>query len=235
MVLRKIVPPACNSRAMIYAITMGLYPAEQAARAAAGGAEMVQVRLKDVSTRELLATTLAVASAVAQANPRTKVLVDDRADVAFAAMQVGAHVHGVHLGQDDLPAHHARAILGQDAIIGLTTGTLALVQQAQRYHEQHPGVLDYLGAGPFRPTPTKDSGRPPLGFAGYPPLVAATELPIVAIGDVRVGDVEKLAATGVAGVAMVREIMQADDPADVVRRADEAFARGEPRGAETAW
>ncbi|AZA10404.1 thiamine phosphate synthase [Corynebacterium gerontici] len=219
---------------MIYAITMGNHPAEQAAQAAAGGADLVQVRLKDVSTRELLTVTLEVASAVEQANPRTRVLVDDRADVAYAAMQEEAHVHGVHLGQDDLPAHHARALLGEQAIIGLTTGTLELVQQAQRYHKQHPGVLDYLGAGPFRPTPTKNSGRPPLGFAGYSPLLAATDLPIVAIGDVRVGDVEKLAETGVAGVAMVREIMQAEDPAEVVRQAREAFEQG-TIATGTAW
>ncbi|AZA08212.1 thiamine phosphate synthase [Corynebacterium pseudopelargi] len=220
---------------MIYAITMGNHPAEQAAKAAAGGAALVQVRLKDVSTRELLDVTLAVAKAVEQANPATRVLVDDRVDVAFAAMQAGGHVHGVHLGQDDLPAHHARALLGADAIIGLTTGTLALVEQAQRYHEQHPGVLDYLGAGPFRPTPTKDSGRPPLGVAGYPPLVAVTQLPIVAIGDVRVGDVEKLAGTGIAGVAMVREIMQADDPAAVTSQAKAAFRAGQPNADDTAW
>ena len=89
---------------------------------------------------------------------------------------------------------------------------MELVQQAQEYHQQHPGVLDYLGAGPFRPTPTKKSGRSPLGVDGYPPLVAATELPVVAIGDVTPDDVADLSATGIAGCAMVRSLMNADDP-----------------------
>ena len=130
---------------------------------------------------------------------------DDRADVAAAARARGAHVHGVHLGQDDLPVPDACALLGHDAVIGLTTGTLDLVRDSA-------GVafdLDYLGAGPFRRTPTKDSGREPLGVEGYPALVRATMLPIVAIGDVTPADAPALSRTGVAGVALVRAVMEA--------------------------
>ena len=80
-----------------------------------------------------------------------------------------------------------------------------------------------MGAGPFRPTPTKESGRSSLGVQGYPALVGASSLPVVAIGDVQVADVPALAATGVAGVAMVRAIMASDDPAAVVRQVVQAF------------
>src|SRR5699024_6365222 len=132
---------------------------EVAAAAADAGAGVVQVRAKEASTAELLELVLAVADAVQAANPGTTVLVDDRADVAAAARQRGAAVHGVHLGQDDLPVTDARALLGPDALIGLTTGTLELVRAAEEVRDQ----VDYLGAGPFRLTPTKDSGRPPLG------------------------------------------------------------------------
>ena len=79
------------------------------------------------------------------------------------------------------------------------------------------GVVDYLGAGPFRPTPTKQVTRPALGLDGYRPLVQASALPIVAIGDVTPDDVAELVGTGIAGVAMVRHVMEADDPAAVVR------------------
>ena len=130
-------------------------------------------------------------------------------------------VHGVHLGQDDLPVAAARALLGPDAVIGLTTGTLDLVRAAAAVAEH----VDYLGAGPFRLTPTKDSGRPPLGCAGYLPLVAATTLPVLAIGDVTPSDVPALAATGVAGVALVRAVMTARDPAAVVRAVLAGFPR----------
>lgn len=190
---------------------------------ARGGAGVIQVRDKaPASTRALLDGLIAIATAVVAAAPQCRVLVDDRADVALAARLAGAPVAGVHLGQDDLPIDAARRMLGPDALIGLTTGTLGLVAGARR----HGDAIDYLGAGPFRPTPTKDSGRPPLGFDGYPPLVAAAHVPIVAIGDVGPGDVAGLAGTGVAGVAMVRALMSAADPAAVAAHCLEEWDRG---------
>ena len=207
-----------------YVITTGTgRPTVQAAAsAAAAGAGVIQVRAKEASTRELLDLTCCVADAVCAVAPGTRVVVDDRADVAWAARRAGAPVHGVHVGTDDLPARDARALLGPDAVIGLTTGTLALVQAAEALAD----VVDYVGAGPMRPTPTKDSGRPALGVQGYPPLVAATRLPVVAIGDVRVGDIAALAATGVAGVAFARAVMGAPDPGEVVRAALAEWRRG---------
>ncbi|GAB3624361.1 thiamine phosphate synthase [Mariniluteicoccus endophyticus] len=195
-----------------YVITSGTgrTTVEKAAAAAAAGAGVVQVRAKDVGVRDLMALCGQVRDAVRTANPATRVVVDDRADVAYA---VG--LDGVHLGQDDLPVADARRMLGPDATIGLTTGTLALAEAAREVGD----LIDYVGAGPFRPTPTKDSGRPPLGLAGYPPIVAASPVPVVAIGDVQVDDVADLAATGVAGVVMVRAVMGADDPGEVVTRA----------------
>ena len=145
--------------------------------------------------------------AVAAANPRTRVLIDDNVPLAARLMQTH-HIHGAHIGQDDMDPRAARELLGPDAILGLTTGTLALVEAANAYAD----VIDYVGAGPFRPTPTKDSGRAPLGLDGYPPLVAASKVPVVAIGDVRASDAAALAATGVAGVAIVRGFMRAEDP-----------------------
>lgn len=195
---------------------------ETAAAAAAGGAGMIQLRDKQASTAELLELTCAVAAAVHRARPTARVVVDDRADVAFAARRLGAEVHGVHLGQDDLPVASARAMLGPEAIIGLTTGTLETVRRA----EELRGLLDYVGAGPFRPTPTKDSGRTPLGVDGYRDLVAATGLPLVAIGGITAQDVPSLARTGIAGVALVREIMDADDPERAAREIVSALESG---------
>lgn len=195
---------------------------ETAAAAAAGGAGMIQVRAKQASTAELLELTCAVAAAVHRARPSARVVVDDRADVAFAARRLGAEVHGVHLGQDDLPVASARAMLGPEAIIGLTTGTRETVRRA----EELRGLLDYVGAGPFRPTPTKDSGRTPLGVDGYRSLVAETGLPVVAIGGITAQDVPSLARTGIAGVALVRELMDADDPERAAREIVSALESG---------
>lgn len=212
-----------------YVITSGVgrEAVDAAAAAAAAGAGLIQVRPKPVdrvlSTREVLDFTLAVARVAHAANPVTRVVLDDRADVAYAAeLAEPGLVHGVHLGQDDLPVRAARALLGPGAIIGVTTGTLALVERANEVAD----AIDYIGAGPFRPTPTKDSGRQPLGIEGYPPLVALSRVPIVAIGDIGVADVSALSGTGIAGVAVVRAVMGAADPGAVVRDILAAFAAG---------
>lgn len=184
---------------------------EVARQAAAGGAGIVQVRSKPITASELAELAEQVALAVAAVNPLTRVLIDDRADVAAALMHRGVPIHGVHVGQGDLPVRDVRALVGPAALVGLTTGTLDLVRAV---HDL-VGVIDYIGAGPFRPTPTKDSGRPPLGVQGYRPLVEASPVPVVAIGDVTPADVPELAATGIAGVAISRGFMQADDPKSV--------------------
>lgn len=196
-----------------------------AVAAARGGAGMIQVRSKPISARDLYTLTVQVARAVHDTAPRTRVVVDDRVDVAAALMRAGEPVHGVHIGQDDLPVPAARELLGSDAIIGLTTGTLELVEAANEFAD----MLDYIGCGPFRTTPTKDSGRAPLGLEGYPPIVAASRLPVIAIGDVTLADVADLAATGVDGVAVVRALMNAEDPEGFARGVVEEFEAGRPK------
>lgn len=193
---------------------------EVAAAAARGGAGMVQVRSKPISARALMLLTEAVADAVSVANPATRVVVDDRVDVVLALRSHGVAVHGVHVGDDDLDVVTCRALLGPDAIIGLTTGTRELVERAN----EHADVIDYVGCGPFRATPTKDSGRPLIGLDGYPDLVAASRLPLVAIGDVTASDAGALAGTGVAGVAVVRGFMNSDDPEGYAREILAGFA-----------
>lgn len=195
---------------------------EIAAAAVRGGAGVVQVRSKPISARTLYDLGARVAEAVHEVNPRAHVLIDDRVDVALALRCAGAPVHGVHIGQDDLCPRAARELLGPDAIIGLTTGTLELIRDANQYAD----VLDYVGCGPFRATPTKDSGRTPLGLEGYPEIVAASQLPVVAIGDVTADDAAELAATGVDGLAVVRGIMNAPDPAAYCERLLSEFEKG---------
>ena len=190
---------------------------ERCVEAAHGGAGVIQVRSKPISARELYALSAAIVRAVP---PSTRVLIDDRLDVALALQPEG--IAGVHLGQDDIDVRVARRLLGPDAIIGLTTGTLELVEAAN----ENADVLDYIGCGPFRATPTKDSGRVLIGLDGYPELVAASRVPMVAIGDVTADDARDLARTGVDGVAIVRGIMHADDPRAYVQRVVAEFDAG---------
>lgn len=191
-----------------------------ARRAVAGGSRIVQVRSKPISARDLYALTEEIALAVGDT---AHVLVDDRVDVALALMRQGLPVHGVHVGQTDLPVEQVRELLGPAAIIGLTTGTRELVAASNALGD----VIDYIGAGPYRPTPTKDSGRPPLGLDGYREITELSQVPVVAIGDVTADDAADLAATGVAGLAVVRGLMNADDPRAYAARLVEGFEEGQ--------
>jgi len=189
-------------------------------RAVDGGCGIVQVRSKPIDALDLYELTAAVAREVGD---RATVLVDDRVDVALALMREGLPVHGVHVGQTDLPIPAVRELLGPDAVVGLTTGTRELVEAANEYGD----LIDYVGAGPYRPTPTKDSGRAPLGVEGYREIVAVSQVPVVAIGDVRAGDAADLAATGVAGLAVVRGLMEAAAPQEYAARLIAGFEEGQ--------
>ena len=171
---------------------------------AAKHATCIQVRSKPISARELYQLTEAIAGII---QPHQTLLVDDRVDVALALRARGVRVDGVHIGQDDLPVADARALLGADAIIGLTTGTRQLVEESNKITH----LIDYIGTGPFRPSPTKKSNRPPLGIDGLRELAELSAVPTVAIGDITPEDCPAIRTTGVAGIAMVRAFV--DNPA----------------------
>jgi thiamine-phosphate pyrophosphorylase len=166
----------------------------------AGGVDIVQLRDKGMEAREELDHLAVFAEACAR---HGKLLaVNDRADVAHAA---GSDV--LHLGQDDLPVRAARAILGDDVLIGRSTHAEAEVDAAVA----EPGV-DYFCTGPCWPTPTKP-GRPAPGLS----LVryAAARAPVrpwFAIGGIDASNLDQVLAAGARRVVVVRAITEASDP-----------------------
>lgn len=184
-----------------------------------GGVTVVQLRDKRVSAAELVRRARVLSEVVAG---RVPLLIDDRVDVALAAIDAGARVDGVHLGQNDIPPMTARMLLGTGAVIGWTANTAAHLQAA---HAMPHGTLDYLGVGVIRPTSTKADHPPSLGIDGFAERAAATPLACVAIGGVVAEDVVPLRRAGAAGVAVVSAICGAADPAAAAR----AFARGGDR------
>lgn len=184
------------------------------ATAVAGGVRTVQIRDHSASAADLVALTCAVA-AVLDGRTSITLLVDDRVDVVLAARLNGARVDGVHLGQSDLPATAARAILGPDAVVGLTANT---TEHLAAVHALPSGTVDYLGVGVIRPTATKPDHPAPLGLDGFAALAAATPLPCVAIGGITVADAAPLRRAGAAGLAVVSALCTAEDPAAAARR-----------------
>jgi thiamine-phosphate pyrophosphorylase len=142
----------------------------------------------------------------ARADVDVLVTVDDRVDVAAALRSAGCA--GVHLGQDDCPVEVARAALGPDALIGLSTHTLDQVAEAE------DAPVDYLGFGPVHATSTKGYaaglGSEAVWIAGQ-----ASAKPIFAIGGITLENVGELARVGRAAVASA--ILGADDPARAAR------------------
>lgn len=179
--------------------------------AAGAGVDVVQLRAKTVTARELLRQARAMSDVI---DRRCLLLINDRVDVAVAAREEGARVDGVHLGQGDLPPQTARRLLGAHAVIGWTANTAEHRAAAGSLLQ---GTVDYLGVGVIRPTSTKPDHPPALGVDGFAAFAAGTPLPCVAIGGVGLDDVAPLRAAGAAGIAVVSAICGAEDPAAAAR------------------
>lgn len=169
------------------------------AAAIAGGVTLVQVREKHATTRDFVECTRAIRRRAAAAG--VPVIVNDRLDVALAT---GAD--GLHVGVDDLAVADARRLLGPTAIIGATVSDPRGARQARE------GGADYVACNAAFGTATKTDTGPPIGLAGLRELVAAVDLPVVAIGGIHVGNAAAVLATGVAGVAVVSAIVSSNDP-----------------------
>lgn len=182
---------------------------DQLGALAQAGVSMVQLRDKQASTRELV--TLARRMKAELEPHGVPLLINDRADVAFAA---GAD--GVHVGASDLAPEDARRLLGPEAIIGVSV-------------EAPDGPLDenasYYAASPVFATPTKTDTAPPLGFEGVEALVGRTLRPIVGIGGLGPGRLAPLRRAGAAGAAVVSAILAAPDLVAAARALREELDR----------
>lgn len=183
-----------------------------------GGVTLLQLREKELSTREYITLAEKVLN-IARQNG-IPLIIDDRVDVALA---VGAA--GVHLGQADMSVKTARRILGEDFIIGATAKT---VEQALTAYGEG---ADYLGVGAIFPTKTKVK-TVLTSVETLTDICKAVPIPVNAIGGLNHSNLDVLKGVGVDGVCAVSSIMTADDPAEAARGLKDAFSalnRGEKR------
>ncbi len=159
------------------------------ARAAiAAGVDLIQIRERDLDARPLAALVEAAVRA-ADGTP-TRVVVNDRLDVALAA---GAH--GVHLRGDSVPAKDARRLAGPSFLIGRSVHTVDEAASATD--------VDYLIAGTVFPSASKPGARTLLGTDGLRAIVNAVKVPVLAIGGVTIDRLPEVAAAGAAGAAAI--------------------------------
>ncbi|SON54554.1 Thiamine-phosphate synthase [Hartmannibacter diazotrophicus] len=182
----------------------GIGMVETARAAVAGGATMVQLRDKTGGTARTVEIGRALKDALAGTGAR--LIVND--DVA-AAVAIGAD--GVHVGQGDMAVAEARARIGPEAILGLSVETPELAAAAD------PALVDYIGAGPVFATPTKPDHEQAVGFDGLIAQIAASSIPAVAIGGLKVRHVAPVLAAGARGIAVVSAICGQPDPEAAAR------------------
>ena len=178
--------------------------AEEVQMAIEGGCRWIQLRMKDASDEEVKA----VASEIIPMCKENDVIlvIDDRVELTKELQ-----VHGVHLGKEDMHPALAREHLGAEAIIGATANTAADIIALRKVD------IDYIGLGPFRYTTTKSKLSPVLGLDGYRAIIkevrdAGIGIPIVAIGGITIDDIDAVMSTGVNGIALSGEIINAENP-----------------------
>lgn len=163
---------------------------ERVAAAARDGVHLIQIRERDLDGGTL--ARLASACVAAVRGTRTRILVNDRLDVALAA-----RAHGVHLREDSFSAARARAVAPAPFLVGRSVHSVADVDAATR-----DDGLDYLIFGTVFDTASKP-GRPPAGLAGLAAVARATSLPVLAIGGITRGRIREVVAAGASGVAAI--------------------------------
>ena len=165
-----------------------------------GGGRFLQIRDTSLSDSVLYDQLLQVRTLCDSLGARF--LVNNRVDLALAVQ-----ANGVHLGQDDLPIAAARKLLGNEALIGLSTHNRDQFLKAQRED------IDYVALGPLFPTSTKATENPPLGVDTLRELVAESRYPVVAIGGISLETTQELWRAGAHSVAVISDITQSADPA----------------------
>ncbi len=171
--------------------------------ALAGGVDLFQLRDKDATDEDLLAAAATARSLCEAAG--ALFLLNDRPDLAAAS---GAD--GVHVGQDDMPVDRARKLVGDDALVGLSTHSMQQAQAGCRTG------ADYIAVGPVHATPTKE-GRPAIGVEPIKYAAAHVSVPWFAIGGLDAGNVGAVVRAGARRIVVVRALAQADDPEAAAR------------------
>lgn len=203
---------AADRRARLHGIYALVSSHEQAEAAVAGGAKVLQVRVKDAPAGAVLDVARRV---VALALGRALVVVNDRADLALLS---GAD--GVHVGDEDLPVEEARRLLGPDRLVGRTCRSLDEARAAIA------AGADHVGFGPVFASRTKPLAAAPRGVRGLGEVCAALGAPVVAISGIDLSNVAEVARAGAACAAVVEAIFGGGDPRENAARLAAAFERG---------
>ena len=170
---------------------------EKVETACRSGVTIVQLREKNITTNQYYQ----LAKQVKEITDTYQVplIIDDRLDICLAV-----DAAGLHIGDDELPVSVARQVLGPEKLLGVTAKTV------KRALEAEEGGADYLGTGAIFPTTTKENAPITL-ISTLKTICQTVAIPVAAIGGLTSENIDQLIGTGIAGVAVVRDLMQAED------------------------
>lgn len=178
-----------------------------------GGVTMVQLREKDIDTRDFIRLGLELKAVLKPLG--IPLIINDRVDVALAI-----DADGVHIGQSDMPYDIARKLLGPDKIIGLSVENMEEVEEANAID------VDYIGISPVYLTATKTDTAAAFGLDGVRKATALSVHPSVGIGGMNLSTSAEVMRCGADGVAVVSAIMSADSPAEASSKLLEEVEKG---------
>src|SRR3972149_3546931 len=170
-----------------------------------GGAKILQLRAKSLSSKEFLETARIIRKITKDKG--TIFIVNDRVDIALLTA-----ADGVHLGQDDLPVKEAKRLIGNIKIIGYSTHNLREALESKKL------PVDYISFGPIFATKTKEDAQTPKGLKGLDEASKAVKIPLVAIGGITETNMAHVLKQGVESVAMISEILTAKDIPQKINR-----------------
>jgi thiamine-phosphate pyrophosphorylase len=180
-------------------------PHDCAQELAAAGVRLMQYRDKSASARDLLQTSRELVSSLTSHG--VSLVVNDRPDVAALA---GAA--GVHVGQEDLEPEQARAVVGKEIWVGVSTHNL------DQFRRAATTSADYIAVGPIFATTSKQNPDPVVGLEFIGQVRTLTDKPIVAIGGITLERAASVIAAGADSVAVIRDVVCAVKPGERARR-----------------
>ena len=176
----------------------GISELDAARRLLEAGVKLIQYRDKHASSRKLCITAMRLAEIVNDAGG--KLIVNDRLDITLLAK-----ASGIHVGQEDMPVESARLLLGETAIIGLSTHTLRQVEKGEKTS------ANYLAFGPVFPTSSKEKPNGVVGLKRMEKALEVTTKPLVAIGGITLENATEVLAAGADSVAVIQDLIGVED------------------------
>jgi thiamine-phosphate pyrophosphorylase len=174
-------------------------------QAVKGGVTIVQLREKELNTRQFAEKAYELKKILRPAN--IPLIINDRVDVALAV-----EADGVHIGQKDMPFGLVKKVIPGNMIIGLSVETIEQLKEAKEL------AVDYLGISPVFPTPVKtDFNEKPWGLEGLAKARKLTKHTLVAIGGINASNARDIINAGADGIAVVSGICAADNPEKAAR------------------